>query len=57
MPPHAERDKLIRRIIIKNLCLLALSQEKILIIFWIADSYIAINTLVHSCLIPNSIIH
>jgi hypothetical protein len=49
-------DKIICRIIINNLCLLTFSQEiwelilGILIIFWTADSYIAINTLIHSCL-------
>jgi hypothetical protein len=51
MLPHAAHDNIIRRIIINNLCLLTLSQQiwelilGTLIIFWIADSYIAINTL------------
>jgi hypothetical protein len=46
------RDNIIRRVIINNLCLLTLSQQiwelilGILIIFLIADSYIAINTLI-----------
>jgi hypothetical protein len=50
-PPHSARNNIIRCIIINNLCLLTLSQQVwelilgILIIFWIADSYIAINTL------------
>jgi hypothetical protein len=48
----AARDNIIRRIIINNLCLLTLSQQiwslilGVLIIFWRADSYIAINTLI-----------
>jgi hypothetical protein len=52
MPPHAARDNIIRRIVINNLCLLTLSQQiwelilGILLIFWIADSYISINTLI-----------
>jgi hypothetical protein len=58
---HAAHDNKIRRIIMNNLCILTLSQQiwdlilGILIIFWVADSYICINTLVHSCL--NSIQH